>query len=146
MKKAITYCRVSSTNQNNTPSVESQQRNCEAYAKKKGYRIVSSLVGGRKETQAVAALLNHVEVNKVDYVIAQHPDRISRNQMQFCWLKNQLSKLGAMLRFANEDVDESPAGLLVEGILKAMNEYDSEWRTRRIKEGIKQAKLKKQAA
>lgn len=140
MKKAIAYYKVSSNNQNKKPSVESQQNNCDEYAKKNGYRIVKKVLGdSNNETQAIAELLNLVEEKKVDYVIAEHPDRISRDQSKFFWLKNKLSKLGVKLRFADIDVNESPAGVLMEGIFNAMNDFDNEFRSRQIKKGIRQA-------
>jgi site-specific DNA recombinase len=140
MKKAIAYYKVSSNNQNKKPSVESQQINCGEYAKNNGYMIVKKVLGdSNNETQAIAELLSLVEEKKVDYVIAEHPDRISRDQSIFFWLKNKLSKLGVKLRFADIDVNESPAGVLMEGIFNAVNDFDNELRSRQIKKGIRQA-------
>lgn len=145
MKKAIIHCRVANKQQINESSVEIQKKLCKNYARKNGFEVIDTISNKANTKPSIEKLLSSIKAKKVNYVIAERPDRISRDFKLYYWIKGQLEKLNVKLRFANEDVDESPAGVLVEGILKAMNKFDSEWRSRRIKEGIKQAKLRKQA-
>ena len=87
-KRAGTYIRVSSREQasEDKVSLEVQQRDCEAYCRRKGYDIVSppyvdvqSGTDNRKERAAFEQMLEDARKGTFDTIVAWRPDRLFRS-------------------------------------------------------------------
>lgn len=146
MKKAIAYYRYSSDRQNEQ-SIEGQMRCCHEFAEREDITIVSEYVD-----RAVSAtsdhrpqfqkMINDCKTLDIDYVIVYKLDRFARNRYDSCIYKAKLKQRGIRLLSAMEKITDSPEGIIMEGILEAMNEYYSAELSQKIRRGIRENVIK----
>ena len=145
----IIYCRVSSLEQVDNTSLESQEVRCKEYASREGIEVVkvfiergeSAKTKDRTEfTKAITFCTD--KVNKVGHFIVFKLDRFSRNQDDHAIVRAVLKRHGVSLRSATEPIDQTPAGRLMEGVISSVAEFDNSIRTERSKGGMME-KLKK---
>ena len=138
MKTAVLYLRVSTTSQVQTDydpegiSIPSQRRACERKAEQIGATIVGEYVEpGRSGTTiekrpAFQAMLERIKTARdADYVIVYNLSRLNRNRVDDAKVLMLMRALKVTLVSAQENIDETPAGQLMHGILAAFNEYRS---------------------
>ncbi|MFR8308462.1 recombinase family protein [Phascolarctobacterium faecium] len=65
-------------------------------------------------------MLADAQKNLFDVVIFHKIDRNSRNELDYYLTKNQLISSGIKYEYAAQNIDTSPAGQMVEGILVAV--------------------------
>jgi DNA invertase Pin-like site-specific DNA recombinase len=142
-KTGIIYCRVSSTEQVENTSLESQERYCMEYAKRESIEILKVFVekGESAKTADRTEFKNAIgfcanKKNKVNHFIVYKLDRFARNQTDHVSVQVILKKLGVALRSATERIDETPMGRVTEGILSVFAEFDNNVRTERSKGGM----------
>lgn len=136
--RAVIYLRVSSKDQVNTDydpegiSIPAQRVACRRKADQLGLTIVGEYVeAGRSATEmekrvAFQQMLQRVRGEKdVDYVIVHKLNRFARNRIDDALVMAELQKRGVTLISATEQIDASPVGQLMHGILAAFNEYRS---------------------
>ena len=142
-KRGIIYGRVSSLEQVENTSLESQERYCREYAKREGIEIVrvfiekgeSAKTADRTELiKALSFCSNKKE--KINYFIVYKLDRFARNQDDHVATRATLKKLGVVLRSATEPISETPIGRVMEGMLSVFAEFDNNVRTERSKGGM----------
>ncbi len=142
-KTAIIYCRVSSLEQVDGTSLETQQRVCQTYADKEGLDVLETFI----ERGESAKTANRTEFNraiifcsqkkkKVDYFIVYKLDRFARNQDDHGVVRVNLKRYGTELRSATEPINESPVGRLMEGVIASVAEFDNSVRSERSKGGM----------
>lgn len=142
-KTGVIYCRVSSKEQIENTSLESQERYCQEYAVKNGIRVLqvfvdrgeSAKTADRPEfTRAIALCTNKKQ--HIDYFIVYKLDRFARNQDDHTTVRTLLKRSGTELRSVTEPINETPIGRAMEGVLSVFAEFDNNVRTERTKEGM----------
>lgn len=131
--KIILFYRVSTSAQD----YSHQQSALRKYAKTHHYEIVKEfgekISGGKKieERAAIRELLNFVKTNKVDKVVVYEASRLSRRQIDFLSIIEQLTELGVSLYILQNgletllpDKTPSPIANLVLGIMSQFNSLE----------------------
>lgn len=138
---AIIYCRVSSTDQLEGTSLDSQERLCREYAGRQGIEVRKVFI----ERGESAKTANRTELNralifcrkhKIGYFVVYKLDRFARNQDDHVSIRAVLRRSGTELRSVTEPIDETPIGRAMEGILSVFAELDNNIRTERTKQGM----------
>lgn len=132
------YLRVSTASQVNTDydpeglSIPTQRKICLAKAKQLGITIVDEYVElGRSGTKTVnrpefQAMLERLHTRgDVDCVMVYKLSRLNRSRFDDAVTMMELRKANVTLISATENIDETPEGQLVHGMLAAVNEYRS---------------------
>ncbi len=137
-KRAVIYIRVSSAGQVKTDydpegiSLPAQRKACHRKADQMGIAIVDEYVEpGRSATEmsrriAFRQMLARIRAQQdVDYVIVYKLSRLARNRYDEALVGVELAKLDITLVSATEQIDGSPVGQLMQGMLAVINEYQS---------------------
>ncbi len=144
IKNAIIYCRVSSKDQIEGTSLDSQERLAKEYAEKQGIKVLKTYV----ELGESAKTANRTEFNKaltycadkknkVSYFIVYKIDRFARNQDDHAIVRAVLKKAGVKLLSVTEPInDDSSVSRAMEGMLSVFAEFDNNVRTERTKQGM----------
>ncbi len=138
MKTAVLYLRVSTTGQVQTDydpegiSIPAQRLACPRKAEQMGVTVVDEYVEpGRSATTidkrpVFQDLLARIKRERdADYVIVYNLSRLNRNRVDDAKVLMLMRSLKVTLVSAQENIDETPAGQLMHGILAAFNEYRS---------------------
>ncbi len=143
--EGIIYCRVSSSEQVDNTSLETQQRICSEYAAKHGIKVpienifieegVSAKTVNRAEFQKAIALCCSKK-NKIGYFIVYKVDRFARNQDDHAIVRANLKRYGTVLRSATEPIDDTPTGRLMETMVAGFAEFDNSTRRERCRGGM----------
>ncbi len=143
------YCRVSSLEQVEGTSLESQERMCRDYAKREGMAVSEVFIdrGESAKTADRTEFLNAISYcskkkNDVSHFVVYKLDRFARNQEDHIGVRAKLKQYGVQLRSVTEPIDDSPMGKMMEGILSTFAEFDNNVRTERSTNGMKE-RLKK---
>ena len=136
--RAVVYLRVSSKGQVTTDydpegiSIPAQRKSCQRKAEQLGLTVVAEYVeagiSGTEMTKRVAfqQMLERIRRERdVDYVIVYKLSRFARNRTDDAIVMADLQKRGVTLISATEQIDATPVGQLMHGILAAFNEYRS---------------------
>lgn len=131
--KIILFYRVSTSAQD----YSHQQSALRKYAKTHHYEIVKEfgekISGGKKieERAAIRELLDFVKTNKVDKVVVYEASRLSRRQIDFLSIIEQLTELGVSLYILQNgletllpDKTPSPISNLVLGLMSQFNSLE----------------------
>jgi site-specific DNA recombinase len=137
-KQAVMYLRVSSAQQADKDfdkegfSIPAQREACQREADKLGALIVPEgeyIDRGEsaKTTKrpALRAMLARIERGDIDYVIVHKVDRLARNRADDIEIVMAIRKAGAQLVSVTENIDETPSGLLMHGIMSSIAEFYS---------------------
>ncbi len=145
VRNGIVYCRVSSLEQVDGTSLESQERMCREYAKREGITVLEVFVdrGESAKTADRTEFLKAISFcsqkkNKVDYFIVYKVDRFARNQEDHIGVRAKLKQYGTALRSVTEPIDSTPMGKMMEGILSTFAEFDNNVRTERSTNGMRE--------
>ena len=131
--KVIIYARVSTSTQDYTRQI-TELRN---YAWKQNYKIVKEfsekISGGKKieERAAIKELLDFVQTNEVDKVLVYEASRLSRRQLDFLSIIEQLNEAGVSLYILQNGLETllpnktvNPIAGLVLGIMSQFNSLE----------------------
>ena len=146
MPNAIIYVRVSSDEQVKGMSLGFQKQDCLAYAKKKGL-IIERIFEEKGESAKFAdrpELIDLLEYSRrhrrlIDALIVWKIDRLSRNQLDYYYLKRTLRDLGITIHSATEpsmDDSSSIAGKIFETFSALQAEIDNTVRSERARRGM----------
>lgn len=146
MKKAVIYARYSSERQTEQ-SIEGQLRTCYEFAEHEGItvtgeyidRAISGTTDHRPQFQRLIADAKNLGI---DYVIVYKLDRFARNRYDSAIYKAKLKQYGIRLLSAMEKITDSPEGIIMEGLLEAMNEYYSAELSQKIRRGMRENVIK----
>jgi DNA invertase Pin-like site-specific DNA recombinase len=147
---AVIYTRVSSADQEDNTSLESQKRYCESYANKKGLNIVgyfggtyeSAKTDDRKEFNR---MLTFVKRSKnVSYVIVYSYERFSRSGIAGASIADDLlKKYGVITLATTQELDPTtPSGSFQQKILFLFGQMDNELRRDKVVTGMKELLMK----
>ena len=144
-KRGIIYCRVSSLEQVDGTSLESQERICREYAEREGIEVVAVFIdkGESAKTadrpqflQAIAFCTE--KKNHIDRFIVYKLDRFARSQDDHVAVRAKLKLHKVELRSVTEPINDSSTGRLMENILSSFAEFDNSIRTERSSNGMKE--------
>lgn len=136
MKQALVYLRVSTTDQANHGtepdgfSIPAQRRACQLRARSLDAKVLAEFLdrgetGRNSKRPGLQALLSALATEEVDYVIVHKLDRLARNRHDDVLISLALREAGVVLVSVTENVDDTPSGQLLHGILASINEFYS---------------------
>lgn len=144
--QAVIYARYSSERQTEQ-SIEGQLRECYEFAKAEGITIIGEYID-----RAISGTTDHrpdfqrmiADSKSGDFsaVIVYKLDRFARNRYDSAIYKAKLKANGVKVLSAKERITDSPEGIILEGLLEAMNEYYSADLSQKIKRGMRENVLK----
>ncbi len=144
--KAIIYCRVSTREQVDNLSLETQEKACREFCERGGGEVCRVFVeeGESAKTlnrKQLRQLMDYCRKNKqaVDRVIVYSLSRLSRAAHDHQVLRAYLLGLGITLRSATEPIDDTSTGKLMETILSGFAQFDNDVRSDRTKAGMETA-------
>jgi site-specific DNA recombinase len=79
----------------------------------------------RADRPQLQALLSFIRENSVDYVIVHKIDRLARNRADDVEITLAIRAAGAVLISCSENIDETPSGILLHGIMSSIAEFYS---------------------
>ena len=140
----VIYCRVSSKEQIEGTSLESQELACREYAREHGITILRSFVE-RGESAKFADrthlldLIDYCKMSKsnVQVLLVWKVDRFARNVGDHFNIKALLAKNGVRIVSVTEPIDGKPEGKLMETILAGFAQFDNDIRALRTVQGMK---------
>lgn len=141
---AVIYCRVSSKEQVDGTSLESQQIACKEYAVRNRLNVVRVFVE-RGESAKFAdrpQLLEMLEFcakpeRGIEQMLVWKVDRLARNVGDHFSIKAGLMKRGIHVVSVTEPIDAKPEGKLLETILAGFAQFDNDIRAARCTQGMR---------
>ncbi len=142
--KGVIYCRVSSKEQVQGTSLESQEIACREYATQHQIEIVRVFVE-RGESAKFADRTQLLELmefgrnpqNAIECVLVWKVDRLARNVGDHFNIKAVLLKQGARVMSVTEPIGADPEGKLLETILAGFAQFDNDLRAARTVQGMR---------
>jgi site-specific DNA recombinase len=135
-RRAVLYLRVSTKEQaqrDGDPegySIPAQREACKRKAASLGAAVVDEFAdrgeSARKaDRPQLQALLAYIRETPIDYVIVHKIDRLARNRADDVEITLAIKAAGAALISCSENIDETPSGLLLHGIMSSIAEFYS---------------------
>jgi site-specific DNA recombinase len=90
------------------------------------------------DREALQEMLTYLAEHPVKYVIVHKLDRLARNRLDDVQLHLAIRQAGATLVSCMENIDESPSGMLLHGILGSINEFYSANLATEVVKGMQQ--------
>ena len=142
---AVIYSRVSSTEQVEGTSLDSQEGACREYARAHNLNVIevfreqgeSAKFADRTQLLRLLAFCKDKRT-RVTTLIVWKLDRFSRNVEDHFALKATLRKAGVTLASATDSIAEDPNGRLLETILAGFSQFDNDVRALRTVQGLQQ--------
>jgi site-specific DNA recombinase len=133
---AVIYCRVSTKDQANRGgeaegfSIPAQREACLRKADALGLQVVDEFVDAGESARSanrpeLQRMLTYVEEHRINTVIVHKVDRLARNRVDDVEINLRLTKSGAQLVSCSENIDETPSGMLLHGIMSSIAEFYS---------------------
>lgn len=147
MKRAVIYARYSSDNQR-AESIDAQVRICTAYCKRKQYIVTKiykdEALSGRstEKRKNYKALLADARQGLFDIIIFHKIDRNARNEYDYYLFKSQMQQLGIEYQYAEQNIDSSAEGQLMENNLVGFAAYYSRNLANEVRKGKRESALK----
>lgn len=140
---AALYARVSTQQQEQEATIESQVAAIESYAQAQGYRLSKELYyldqavsGTRLARPALDRLRDLAPEGLFEVVLCLCPDRLARQYAHQWVLINELQRVGIKVLFVNQPpVGDDPQGQLFLGIQGLFAEYERAMITERLRRG-----------
>lgn len=144
-KKAIIYLRVSTEEQVDNFSLDTQEGICKKEAEKRGYEVVDIF---REEGRSAKSILGRPILislleyarknkNKVHALFVYRLDRISRQTADYLAIRKKLGECGITIISSTEPTGDSPTEKLVETILAGFAQLDNDIRSERARNGLR---------
>lgn len=146
--RAAIYLRVSTREQAERAgdpegySIPAQREACKRKAASLGAAVVEEFADRGESARSsrrpeLQRMLAYVRENTVDYVIVHKVDRLARNRVDDVEITLALQAAGATLVSCSESIDETPSGMLLHGIMSAIEAYASgDWTQRALLEEL----------
>lgn len=148
MKKGIIYVRVSSADQTQGTSLDSQERACREYAEKNGIEVVQVFIE-KGESATAATRTEFIKAlefcrkhsGEISSFIVWKIDRFARNTTDHFAVRAKLTQHGIALQSVTEPITQDHIGKLMETFLAGYAEFENEVRKQRCTGGM-QARLR----
>lgn len=143
---AVIYARYSCDRQTEQ-SIEGQLRECHEFAALEGITIIGEYIdraisGTTDKRPEFQRMIADSKDKLFQAVIVYKLDRFARNRYDSAMYKSKLKANGVRVLSAKEHITDSPEGIILEGLLEAMNEYYSAELSQKIKRGMRENALK----
>ena len=142
---AVVYCRVSSKDQVEGTSLESQELACLDYARRHNFAVSKVFIEEGESAKfadrtQLLELLSYCKNRtlKIEALIVWKLDRFARNVEDHYTIKAALKKLGVQIVSVTEPIQADPNGKLMETILAGFAEFDNDIRALRSVQGMQQ--------
>ncbi len=146
---AVVYLRVSTKEQAERAgeregfSIPAQREACYRKAEALGAQVVAEFVDAGESARSanrpeLKKMLTFVADHKVGFVIVHKVDRLARNRVDDVEINLQLRAAGAQLVSVSENIDETPSGMLLHGIMSSIAEFYSRNLATEAKKGMLQ--------
>jgi DNA invertase Pin-like site-specific DNA recombinase len=140
----LIYCRVSSREQIEGTSLESQESACVDYARQHGITVLKVFVEQGESAKfadrtQLLQLIDFCQKNKgnVQALLVWKLDRFARNVSDHYSVKATLAKYGVRIISVTEPIDTKPEGKLLETILAGFAQFDNDIRAMRTVQGMR---------
>lgn len=142
--RAVLYTRVSSDDQVQGLSLDTQEQTCREFAARNGFEVgkvfrEEGVSGQSIDRPQLTRLLEWCRKHKPAVLVVYKVNRLARDQIGHYALRAHLRRLGVSLRSATEPIDESMTGELMEGILASIAQFDNRQRAQVSKSGMVEA-------
>lgn len=144
--QAVAYVRVSTEEQVQGTSLDSQVKACADYAKSQGITLLKENIFREEGVSAkiidrpeLTAMIDFCTKNKgkMTHCIVWKVDRLARKSEYHHVIKARLSAVGVKLVSVTEPIGDDPVGNLMDGMLAAFAQFDNDVRTARTTGGMK---------
>ncbi len=143
--QAIIYLRVSSEDQVENFSLDTQHEICKREADRRGYEVIRVFREEGKSAKTITGrpellnLLDFCRKNRasVDALIVYRLDRLARNTEDYLAIRKKLTSYNISLISANEPTGNSPTEKLLETLLASFAQHDNDVRSERTKNGMR---------
>ena len=146
---AVSYLRVSTREQAEKGgtdegfSIPAQREATRRKAEQLGAAIVEEFVDAGASAKSsdrpeLMRMIQYVKANKVAYCIVHKVDRLARNRADDVSIHLALQQCGVMLVSASENIDETPSGMLLHGIMSTIAEFYSRNLATEVAKGMNQ--------
>lgn len=133
---AVMYLRVSTKDQAGRGgeaegfSIPAQREACMRKADALGLQLVDEFVDAGESARSanrpeLQRMLAYVKEHRIGMVIVHKVDRLARNRVDDVAINVALSEAGAQLVSCSENIDETPSGMLLHGIMSSIAEFYS---------------------
>ncbi len=148
-KSAVIYLRVSTkgqTERDGDPegySIPAQRDACTRRAKSLDSIVVKEFVDRGESAKsadrpALQEMLKYIASERIDYVIVHKVDRLARNRADDLAINSVFVKADTSLVSCSENIDRTPSGLLLHGIMASIAEFYSQNLAAEVKKGLSQ--------
>lgn len=139
MKKVAFYGRYSSAMQTEQ-SIEGQLHVCQKYAEQNDLQIIAEYVdraisGTSDKRPQFQQMIADSATGKFEHILVYKLDRFARNRYDSALYKKKLRDHGVTVLSATEAISNTPEGIIMEGLLEAMDEYYSAELARKSRRG-----------
>lgn len=149
-QRAVIYTRVSSKEQMDNLSLETQLKGCTEFAKRYNYELCGQFGGTYEsamsdERKEFVRMINFVKKSKekIAYIVVYSLERFSRTGDNAIWLSRQLRELGVTIISVTQPIDTSnPSGVLQQNILFLFSQYDNDLRRQKCVAGMREKLLR----
>jgi site-specific DNA recombinase len=146
---AVIYLRVSTKEQAQKGgeaegySIPAQRAACLRKAEALGIKVIDEFVDAGESAKTSArpqlqAMLSRLEEGGIQYVIVHKIDRLARNRVDDVTINVAIKQAGAKLVSVSENIDESPSGHLMHGIMSSIAEFYSQNLSTEVMKGMNQ--------
>lgn len=126
--KALVYTRVSTKEQAEGFSLETQREACEKKAKELGavdiVFLEDTYTGIELDRPAMNLLRDYVRERQVDMIVVYDPDRFSRDLNDLLIVTKEIDRAGITLHFVNFDWQNTPQGMLFLQLRGAIAQFE----------------------
>lgn len=148
--RAVIYLRVSTAQQAKTDrdaegySIPAQREACHRRAASLGAVVVDEYVDAGESARssdrpALQSLLQRLQTERdVDIVVVHKVDRLARNRADDVAINLAIRQAGAQLVSVSENIDQTPSGMLLHGIMSSIAEFYSQNLAAEIVKGMNQ--------
>ena len=124
-------------------SIPAQREACYRKAEAMGVQVVAEFVDAGESARSanrpeLQKMLTYVADHRVGFLIVHKVDRLARNRVDDVEINLQLQAAGAQLVSVSENIDETPSGMLLHGIMSSIAEFYSRNLATEAKKGMLQ--------
>ena len=148
-KVCVIYARFSSSGQREE-SIEGQERECRAFAQRKGWQILAvyadrAISGTTDKRPQFQKMIADSAKGQFQIVLCWKHDRFARNRYDAAMYKARLKQNGVCLEYAAETVPAGAEGIILDSVMEGYAEYYSANLSQNVLRGIYDSALQRRA-
>ena len=147
-RQVALYARVSTSNQNQTQTIEQQLERLHNHVREQGWQLQEEHIfrddgrsGATLNRPGLDRLRDAVRTRAIEVVLITAPDRLARNYVHQMILLEEIEQAGCQVEFLERPMSHDPHDKLLLQIRSAVAEYERELITDRMRRG-RQAKYR----